>query len=585
VTAEARSRPALLPTVSQEAAQEAAEQAATALGPEADILGHTDPGDLGSSLVRALARSAGRPGAVAAALLAFTSAMARLGPAAAGRAIGHKTGSPLPEDADDRRFRDPAWTENAGFFALRQVYLAVTKLGADLLAAGAGDPAADAKARLVMDLLVDAVAPTNFLPTNPAALVRAMQTGGRSTVSGLRNFASDVVHNGGRPRQVDTSSFEVGRNLAATSGKVVYRNELMELIQYSPQTAQVHAVPLLASPPWINKYYVMDLAPGRSFIEWAIRHERTVFAISYRNPDGAMRDVALDDYLIDGPRRALDVITEITGSESVDIVGLCLGGAMTAMTAAHLVETGERRIGTITLLNTLLDYSRPGVLGAFTDERMVANLERKMAKTGYLDGADMATTFDILRPNDLIFNYVVSNWLLGEHPPAFDILAWNSDSTRMPAAMHAFYLRSLYGRNELARGELTLAGTRLNLADVTSDAYVVGAVNDHIVPWTSSYRATQLLGGAVRYVLSSGGHIAGIVNPPHPKAWYEAGDDDCPANADDWRAAATRRAGSWWEDWAAWGAQRAGALVDPPSMGSGAHPALADAPGSYVADR
>ena len=580
MTADTASGPALFPR----AAWDAAEQAVAALGPEADILGRADPGDLGSSLVKTLARSARHPAEVAGALLAFTSAMARLSPAAAARAIGNNAGSPLPEDPKDRRFADPAWTGNAAFFALRQVYLAAGKLSTDLLAAGAGDPNADAKARLVMGLLVDALAPTNFFLTNPAALVRAAQTGGRSAASGLQNFVSDVLSNGGRPRQVDTSGFEVGHNLAATAGKVVYRNELMELIQYTPQTERVHAVPLLASPPWINKYYVMDLAPDRSFIEWAIRHERTVFAISYRNPDGAMRDVSLDDYLIHGPRSALDVITEITGSERVDIVGLCLGGAMTAMTAAHLVETGEQRIGTITLLNTLLDYSSPGVLGTFTDERMVARLEHKMAKTGYLDGAEMATTFDILRPNDLIFNYVVSNWLLGESPPAFDILAWNSDSTRMPAAMHAFYLRSLYGRNELARGELTLAGTRLNLADVTADTYVVGAINDHIVPWTSSYQATQLLGGAVRYVLSSGGHIAGIVNPPNPKAWYETADG-CPPDAGEWRDAASRHDGSWWEDWAAWGAQRAGALVDPPPMGSAAHPALTEAPGSYVNDR
>ncbi|MGI5129955.1 PHA/PHB synthase family protein [Pseudonocardia sp. CA-107938] len=578
MTADPTTRPTLFPR----AAREAAEQAVAALGPEADVLGRTDPADLGASLFRALARSAGHPVEVAAAVLKFMAVLSRIAPAAMARAVGHGAAAPpLPEDPKDRRFADPAWTGNAGFFALRQVYLAVAELCADLVAAGTTDPAAEAKARLVMDLLVDAIAPTNFFPTNPAALVRAMQTGGRSTASGLRNFVSDVVHNGGRPRQVDVSGFEVGRNLAATPGKVVYRNDLMELLQYAPQTPQVHAVPLLASPPWINKYYVMDLAPERSFVEWAVRHGRTVFAISYRNPDAAMRDVGLDDYLIHGPRTALDVITDITGSERVDVVGLCLGGAMTAMTAAHLVETGEQRIGTITLLNTLLDYSEPGVLGAFTDERVVARMERRMARTGYLDGAEMAATFDILRPNDLIFNYVVSNWLLGERPPAFDILAWNSDSTRMPAAMHAFYLRSLYGRNELARGELTLAGTRLDLGDVTNDAYVVGAVNDHIVPWTSSYQATKLLGGHVRYVLSSGGHIAGIVNPPHPKAWYETAEDRS-ADPARWRAAASRQAGSWWEDWAVWGAQRAGALIDPPPMGSPLHPVLGDAPGSYV---
>ena len=399
----------------------------------------------------------------------------------------------------------------------------------------------------------------------------------------MRNFTDDLVNNRGLPRQVDSRPFEVGRNLAATPGKVVFRNDLMELIQYEPQTAEVHAVPMLASPPWINKYYIMDLAPGRSFLEWAVTHERTVFAISYRNPDASMRGVTLDDYLIHGPQTALDVIGDITGAPKTDIVGLCLGGALTGMLAAYLAAAGDDRIGSITLLNTLLDYSDPGVLGTFTDEQTVSRLERQMRQRGYLDSKQMATTFDVLRPNDLIFNYVVSNWLLGEAPPAFDILAWNADSTRMPAAMHTFYLRSLYQRNELARGVMELAGQpNLSLPDVKGDVYVVGAVNDHIVPWQGSYKATALFGGDVRYVLSSGGHIAGIVNPPGPKAWYETAEPPSPATAALWREASTRHNGSWWEDWAAWAGQRAGPLTQPPPLGSERYPAIADAPGTYV---
>jgi polyhydroxyalkanoate synthase subunit PhaC len=362
---------------------------------------------------------------------------------------------------------------------------------------------------------------------------------------------------------------------------VVFRNELMELIQYAPQTPKVRAVPVLASPPWINKYYVMDLAPSRSFLEWAVQHERTVFAISYRNPDASMRGITLDDYLIHGPREALDVIGEITGAPTIDIIGLCLGGALTAMLAAYLAGKGDDRIGSVTLLNTLLDYSEPGVLGAFTDEKTVARLERQMAAEGVLEGSQMAGTFDLLRANDLIFNYVVSSWLMGQDPPAFDILAWNGDSTRMPAAMHSFYLRSLYMRNELVAGELELAGQRLSLSSVTSDTYAVGAINDHIVPWHGSYKTGGLLGGEVRYVLSSGGHIAGIVNPPGPKAWYEAGDY-AGASPDTWRAAASKHQGSWWEDWTAWSDARAGGHVKPPPMGSKRHPALGDAPGEYV---
>ncbi|HJY94720.1 MAG TPA: alpha/beta fold hydrolase, partial [Streptosporangiaceae bacterium] len=369
--------------------------------------------------------------------------------------------------------------------------------------------------------------------------------------------------------------------LAATPGHVVFRNDLMELIQYAPQTKRVRSIPLLASPPWINKYYVMDLAPGRSFIEWAVQHQRTVFAISYRNPDASMRDVTLDDYLIHGPRTAIEVISDITGSGTVDIVGLCLGGALTAMLAAYLARTGDARIGSITLLNTLLDYSEPGVLGAFTDEKTVARLEKQMAATGVLEGSQMAGTFDILRANDLIFNYVVSNWLMGQDPPAFDILAWNGDSTRMPAAMHSFYLRSLYMRNELARGELELAGQRLSLAAVKNDTYAVGAINDHIVPWHGSFKTTGLMGGTVRYVLSSGGHIAGIVNPPGPKAWYETGEDTT-ADPETWRSAGAKHSGSWWQDWTEWSDARAGAHIKPPAMGSRRYPALGDAPGDYV---
>jgi polyhydroxyalkanoate synthase len=298
-----------------------------------------------------------------------------------------------------------------------------------------------------------------------------------------------------------------------------------------------------------------------------------------------MRGVTLDDYLINGPREALDVIGDITGAPKIDIIGLCLGGALTAMLAAYLSQKGDDRLGSVTLLNTLLDYSEPGVLGAFTDERTVERLERQMAEKGVLEGHQMAGTFDILRANDLIFSYVVSNWLMGQDPPAFDILAWNSDSTRMPSAMHSFYLRSLYMRNELARGELELGGQRLSLSAVTGDTYVVGAINDHIVPWHGSYQTVGLLGGSVRYVLSSGGHIAGIVNPPSPKAWFEAADSAGaanPADPDAWRAAATRHKGSWWEDWTAWSDARAGDLVQPPPMGSSRFPALADAPGEYV---
>jgi poly[(R)-3-hydroxyalkanoate] polymerase subunit PhaC len=565
----------------RETAWQAGADASEVLGPESSVFAQVDPVDFGSSVLSVLGRASGRPDEVRDAWLRFATAMAEAWPAAVGHWLGEDGEPPVPVDDRDKRFADPAWDGNPGYFALRQAYLAARRLGEDLLAAGQGDRVTDQKARLAVGLAFDALAPTNFLPTNPAALKRAYETAGASVAAGFRNFLDDLVHNHGRPRQVDTTPFELGRNLAATPGKVVFRNDLMELIQYAPQTKQVHSVPLLASPPWINKYYVMDLAPERSFLEWAVQHRRTVFAISYRNPDATMSGVTLDDYIIHGPKTALDVISDITGSPKIDIVGLCLGGAVTAMLAAYLTETGDDRIGSITLLNTLLDYSEPGVLGTFSDERTIERLDAQMARSGVMEGSAMAGTFDVLRANDLIFNYVVSNWLMGQDPPAFDILAWNADSTRLPAAMHSFYLRALYAQNQLARGEMELAGQVLSLADVKSDTYIVGAINDHIVPWPGSYKSTRELGGTVRFVLSSGGHIAGIVNPPGPKAWHETGEHS-PEDPARWRKAAERHDGSWWEDWTRWADARAGRLAAPPPMGSDRYPALGAAPGEYV---
>ncbi|MDQ2816158.1 MAG: poly-beta-hydroxybutyrate polymerase, partial [Actinomycetota bacterium] len=387
----------------EDAAWQAGESAAGVVGPEAGMFASADAAGLGASTLAVLRRAAGKPGATAAAGLRYWASMALAGPVATARWLGLDAAPPVPVPEGDKRFADRAWTDNPAFFALRQAHLAASELVSDVLAAGAGDPVDDAKAALATGFLVDALAPTNFLASNPAALKRVFETGGASLAAGAGHFADDLLHNGGRPRQVDTRPFRVGENLAATAGKVVFRNELMELIQYAPQTPQVRAIPVLASPPWINKYYVMDLAPGRSFLEWAVQHQRTAFAISYRNPEASMSGVTLDDYLVHGPREALDVIAEITGAATIDIVGLCLGGALTAMLAAYLAQKGDDRIGSVTLLNTLLDYSEPGVLGAFTDEKTVARLEQQMAAKGVLEASQMAGTFDMLRANDLIF--------------------------------------------------------------------------------------------------------------------------------------------------------------------------------------
>jgi polyhydroxyalkanoate synthase subunit PhaC len=554
--------------------------ALTALAPEAGAF-DLDPALFGRALGKAAVSVARHPESTVRAGLRCALDLTRTSLAAASRAAGRSAAGPVTPDARDRRFSDPAWEDNAAFFALLQSYLVFRRLGEDLLAVAELDTATRAKAAFAVELLADALAPTNLLLTNPAALKRAFETGGRSVVAGSRNCVDDILHNGGRPRQVDVSPFRLGENMAATPSKVVYRNDVMELLQYLPQTEEVHAIPLLASPPWINKYYVMDLAPGRSLIEWAVQHGRTVFAISYRNPDSSLSGVTMDDYLVHGTQAALDVVSEITRSDTVDILAVCLGGALATMNAAHLAASDTHAVGTLTLINTLLDYSEPGQLGCFLDEGTVRKLERRMARKGYLDGADMAGAFNALRANELIFNYVASNWLMGEQPPAFDLLAWNADATRLPAAMHSWYLRSCYLENELAKGTMVLGGQRLDLATVMSDTYIVAAERDHIVPWTSSYESTRLLGGDVRFVLSSGGHIAGIVNPPNPKSWVLTSDTN-PPSAQQWRDGARKQDESWWEDWARWMADRAGPLGKPPRIGSRRNPAKADGPGAYI---
>jgi polyhydroxyalkanoate synthase subunit PhaC len=554
--------------------------ALTALAPEAGAL-DLDPALFGQALAAAAVSVARHPESAARAGLRCAVDLTRTSLAAAARAAELSAAGPVPLDAGDRRFSDPAWEDNAGFFALRQSYLVLRRLAEDLVAVAELDEATRAKAAFVVSLLADALAPTNLLLTNPAALKRAFDTGGQSVVAGARNCVDDVLHNGGQPRQVDASPFRLGENMAVTPSKVVYRNDVMELLQYMPQTEEVHATPLLASPPWINKYYVMDLAPGRSLIEWAVQHGRTVFAISYRNPDSSLSGLTMDDYLVHGTQAALDVVTEITRSDTVDVLAVCLGGTLATMNAAHLAARGEHAIGTLTLINTLLDYTEPGQLGCFVDEGTVRKLERRMARKGYLDGADMAGTFNALRANDLIFSYVASNWLMGEQPPAFDLLAWNADSTRLPAAMHSWYLRSCYMENQLAKGTMVLGGQRLDLAAVMSDTYIVAAERDHIVPWTSSYESTGLLGGDVRFVLSSGGHIAGIVNPPNPKSWVLTSDTN-PPGVQQWRDGASQQDESWWEDWARWMADRAGPLAKPPRIGSRRHRILTGGPGEYV---
>jgi len=555
------------------------------LGIAEDPLISADPVAFLRSLVAAGGSLAKNPAGAAAAGGRLAIGLAAAVQAAGSRAVGGDASGPVSPANSDKRFTDPAFADNPLYYLLAQQYLLTSKMVDELLDAAELDPTEEIKARFAAGFIIDALAPTNTLVGNPAAVRRAFDTGGKSVFRGAKHMLGDILHNGGWPSQVDSTGFEVGGNMAATPGAVVYRSDLIELIQYEPQAKQVHSVPLLFCPPWINKYYIMDLAPGRSLIEWAVQHGHTCFAISYRNPDASMRSLTFEDYLNQGVLDAVRVVREVTGAAEVNTLSVCLGGTLTALALAQNAAKGDSSIKSATFLNTLTDFSTPGVLGVFTDEPTIAGLEKQMAKDGFLDSSKMAHTFDALRANDLIFNYVVNNWLLGNKPPGFDLLVWNKDSTRMPAKMHSQYLRSCYLHNEFARGVFEVDGVQLNPAKVDIDTYVLSAVDDHIVPWVSGYKTTQLFGGSNRFVLSTSGHIAGIVNPPGPKAKHWTNEDQ-PADAQKWLETATLQSGTWWEDWADWIAKQGGPKVAAPrKLGSKDHPVIESAPGSYVRAR
>jgi polyhydroxyalkanoate synthase subunit PhaC len=544
------------------------------------LLSGVDPSDFGGALRGVfLADVAHRPLHFASAACELSARQTEVGLRAVRRAFGRGDDGQLAPG--DHRFADKAWQLNPLFRAVAESYLQTVQWANHLIETSQASALHRNKARFAVDMMLDAVSPTNLPWANPAVWKEAFDTGGQSLVAGAAHFVDDLMHNDGRPRQVDTTPFTVGANMAATPCRVVMRNDLMELLMYEPQTDVVHAQPIVCSPPWINKYYIMDLAPGRSFIEYAVQHGFTVFCISYRNPDASMRGVSWDDYLRLGLIAALDEVSAITHEPAANIVGLCLGGTMSTIGLAHLAAKGDsKRVGWMTLTNTLVDFSVPGTLGVFADRDSVARLEKDLQRLGYLEGSTMAQTFDWLRGNDLVWSYVINNWYMGKVPPAFDLLAWNADSTNMPATMHTQYLRACYVENLLVRpGAFRIGETPIDLRKIKQPLYVLGAENDHIAPWRGSYLISQHVGGEVRYTLTSSGHVAGIVNPPgNPKAEYwtrlrtERGMD-----AETWRSGAERVQGSWWDDWVAWAEARSGKLVPPPPMPRGE-----PGPGKYV---
>ncbi len=485
----------------------------------------------------------------------------------------------------DKRFASPDWHDNPIYRTLKEAYL----LASDwLLELGArADLTGAEKQRLDFHLrqFVDATSPTLLLISNPAALHRAIETGGASVADGLRNLLDDVRN--GRLSMVDVTAFAPGRNLALTPGKVVHRNRLIELIQYAPATKTTYATPLLIVPPWINKFYILDLQPKNSLVRYLVAQGFTVFMVSWKNPDASMDETGIDDYLDLGLLDASDVVREITGSAQLNVMGYCIGGTLLAMGLAWLAARGDKRFRSATFMVSLQDFSKVGDTAVFLGESAIDFIEQQMMERGYLDSREMSNMFNLLRSNDLIWANVVNNYLLGNKPPAFDLLYWNSDGTRMARAAHSWYLRNTYVENNLiVPGKVRLKGEALDLGRIKLDIYAVGAEKDHIVPWEAAWRIAQLTGGKVHFVLSSSGHIAGMINPPGGKGTYWTEESGrALADATAWRAAAVAHEGSWWTDWRGWLAEESEPMGEPPAIGNAAHPAIGDAPGSYVLER
>lgn len=489
--------------------------------------------------------------------------------------------------AGDRRFRADDWEGNPFFDYVRQTYLATSGVLQQLVADVEGlDDHTRQKLTFYTRQYVDAIAPTNFALTNPEVLHATVSTGGRNLLDGLRNFLGDIDPASGRlrTRMVDKSAFELGRNVAVTPGKVVFENELMQLIQYTPTTDEVATRPLLIIPPWINKFYILDLQEKNSFIRWLVDQGQTVFVISWINPDESLADKDFDDYLREGPLAALDAMTAATGAESFNVIGYCLGGTLLGATLALMKARGDTRFNAATFFTAMLDFSEPGDLGVFIDEEQLQAIEAMMAERGYLDGAEMATTFNMLRANDLIWSFVVNNYLLGREPMAFDLLYWNSDSTRMPARMHSTYLRRMYLENEFMHpGGMSVDGTPLDLTQIDLPVCFVSAVEDHIAPWKSTFMGAQIFRGPTRFLLSQAGHIAGIINPPGPRQYgHYTGPDPRGMSADEWLTAASHSESSWWPVWREWLDEHAGGRVPARQPGDGGLAIIEDAPGRYV---
>ena len=501
--------------------------------------------------------------------------------------MGQKSAPTAEAAKGDRRFKHDDWQSNFLYDYIKQSYLIAAKHLHQTLAGVEGlDERTAKKVDFYTRQYIDAFAPSNFVLTNPEVARETISTGGQNLVRGFANLLEDLSRGNGsgvKLRMTDESAFALGQNIAITPGKVVFQNDLMQLVQYTPTTDTVYKRPLLIVPPWINKYYILDLRPNNSFVRWAVAQGHTVFIVSWVNPDARFAAKTFEDYVNEGTLAAIDAVERATGEREMNLIGFCLGGTLTAATLGHLAAKGDARVKSATFFATLIDFQEAGELEVFIDEKQVEALEKRMQERGYLEGAEMATTFNMLRSNDLIWSFVVNNYLLGRDPFPFDLLYWNSDSTRMPAAMHSYYLRNFYLKNLLAQpGGIRLNGVSIDLSKVRTPVYFASTQEDHIAPWRSTYAGARLFSGPVRFVLGGSGHIAGIVNPPAANKYSYWAHAKLPAAPEDWLNSATQHPGSWWPDWAGWVAQQGDGKVAARVPGKGRLKAIEDAPGAYV---
>jgi polyhydroxyalkanoate synthase subunit PhaC len=544
-----------------------------------------DPLHLGQAFFDMTARIMANPAKLVQAQISLWNDYMTLWQSTARKMLGEPAQPVVSPSPEDRRFKDALWDDNYVFDYIKQSYLLSARWMQSMVRDVEGlDEKTSKKVDFYTRQFVDAMAPSNFALTNPEVLRTTIESGGENLLKGLSNLLEDLERGKGRLsiRMTDLDAFKVGQNIAVTPGKVIFQNDLMQLLQYNPTTETALKRPLLIVPPWINKFYILDLREKNSFIKWAVEQGHTVFVISWVNPDEKLAAKGFDDYMVEGPLAALDAIEKATGERDVNAIGYCLGGTLLASTLAWMAARKDDRVKSATFFASMVDFEEAGELSVFIDEEQLASLEEKMSEKGYLEGRDMAMTFNMLRANDLIWSFVVNNYLLGKEPFPFDLLYWNSDSTRMPAAMHSFYLRQMYQENRLSAGEIKLLGTRIDLTKIKIPVYILSTREDHIAPWRSTYVATQLYRGPVEFVLAASGHIAGVVNPPAANKYSHWVGKSTPPSAEDWLAAAEQRQGSWWPHWDAWVKKLGGEQVPARKPGDGKLKPVEDAPGSYV---